>query len=129
MDTREAEQVKEKLNAVVKEINGPQVHVVAEGERFFLQGITRPQDVHVGDKGKMVYRTSASSGLWFFEKEGTKLCAECGKEWYAYCSFCTKVLCYSCLHKHVPTCEDYLKFEAKMIVEGRWKKEEVGGQR
>jgi hypothetical protein len=60
---------REKLNAVVKEINGPQVLVVAEGERFFLQGIDRPKDVKVGDRGKMVYRTSASTGLWYFVKE------------------------------------------------------------
>jgi len=54
-----------------------------------------------------------------------KECEECGKENYAHCSFCGKVLCYSCLHKHVPICEDYLQFEAKMIAEGRWDKEAI----
>ena len=61
-------------NAIVDFItpsNGQQRVMYTLNERtdyIWLVGINRAIGVVVGDKGRLVYKTTANSGLWYFEK-------------------------------------------------------------
>ena len=61
-------------NAVVDFVtptNGQQRIMYTLNEKtdwMWLVGINRAIGVVVGDKGRLVYKTTANSGLWYFEK-------------------------------------------------------------
>lgn len=60
-------------NAVVKDIDVTGAVLVSWGPNatdcMYLNGITRPSNISIGDKGHLVYKTGPSYGLWFFVKE------------------------------------------------------------
>lgn len=59
---------KEPKEATLVEIrsDGAQRYEARDGSTIWLTGRNRTSGVQVGDTGKLEYRTSPSSGLWFF---------------------------------------------------------------
>ncbi len=41
-------------------------------DSIWLTGYNRAANVNVGDRGRFVYKSTASQGLWWFEKETEK---------------------------------------------------------